>query len=549
VEKQQEPWPVFTDKRAKAGIPFRHVASPTPDKYLLETMGGGVALLDYDNDGWLDIYLINSGVLRHEANGGQVRIDRTSPAAWNRLYRNNKDGSFTDSTQKARVAGPPDAGYGMGAAVGDINNDGFADLYVTNFGQNVLYLNKGDGRFEDITAHAGVSAGGWSASAGFLDFNQDGFLDLFVTRYLDWDFSKHVACGEPMRTYCPPTRHEPISNLLFRNNRDNTFTDVSASSGIAALRGKSLGVAFHDVDGDGRVDIAVANDSVGQMLFLNRGHGTFEDVSIPAGVAFNEDGLVFSGMGIDLSDFNNDGRADLVITNLAKELYALYRNEGDRLFSYVTRTTNLGSITAFMSGWGTRFCDFDHDGWKDLFAAQGHVLDNVERVDPKLMYRQPPLLARNVRGRFFDYSARSGSVFQHSYAARGAATGDLDNDGDIDIVVSVLDGAPLLLYSEASRSLYGWLLVQAVGARSPRDGQGAAIKIVTPDGNAQWNYVSTSGSYLSAGDSRVHFGLGTQTKVATLEIHWPSGRRQVLKDLTANRILTVHELMDEKGAR
>ena len=528
--------PSFEDRRELAGIDFKHHANPTAMKYMLEVMGGGLAVFDYDNDGLLDIFFVNGGKFEKDPTT-VMKIERSKPDFFNRLYRNNGTGAFTDVTEKAGLTGAGH-GYGMGAATGDYDNDGDVDLYVTNFGMNVLYRNNGDGTFRDVTRQAAVGVGAWSASAGFFDYDNDGYLDLFVVQYLDWDFSKHISCGD---VYCPP-RYEPAVNFLFRNHGDGTFADVSARAGIAAVFGKGLGVAFHDYDGDGLTDVCVANDSVAQHMFHNEGDGTFSELALDLGLAYNEDGLPFSGMGIDFEDYDNDGLPDVVITNLAKELYALYRNDSGGTFTFVTRTSNIGSISAFMSGWGTHFIDYDHDGWKDLFVAQSHVIDNIERFDPAVPYRQPPLLARNLHnGKFADVSEQSGAVFSQPVVGRGAAFGDLDNDGDVDIVVGVLDDAPLLLYSNASELPNHWLEIQTVGTVSNRDGLGAVVKLVGSSGHEQWGYVTRAGSYLSANDARVHFGLGSDEVIASIEIRWPSGARQVLRNVESNQVFTVRE--------
>ena len=535
-----EPLPVFEDRREAAGIDFVHQSGRTSNKFLIETMGGGVGLLDYDRDGLLDIFLLNSGGLNIN-DDKTVTVDRSHPRYSNRLYRNQGDGTFADVTEKAGVTGAGHSGYGMGVATGDFDNDGFVDLYLTHFGPNVLYRNRGDGTFEDVTATAGVPAGGWSVSAGFVDYDNDGDLDLFVVKYLDWDFSKNIRCGKEIQVYCSPKRFQPVSNLLYRNEGDGTFADVSQASGVGRILGKSLGVAFNDYDADGWTDIAVANDSVAQLLFHNKQNGKFSDEALIAGLAYNEDGGSYAGMGIDFNDYNNDGRADVIITNLAKELYALYENDGDGLFSYRTRQSNLARITNFMSGWGARFFDFDHDGWKDLFVAQSHVLDNVEKMDPSISYVQPPLLIRNMEGKFTDVSAASGDVFEQDLAGRGAAFGDLDNDGDVDIVMTVLDSKPRVLYSNASEIAANWIELELRTKDGKRDTLGARVHILMPSGREQWGYATTAGSYASASDPRVHFGLGDESVIESLDVQWPSGATTKMTDVKAGQILTIKE--------
>jgi hypothetical protein len=531
---------LFEDRREQAGIDFLHQSGRSNEKFLIETMGGGIGLLDYDADGLLDIFFLNSGGLSIE-DDKSVKVDRSSPRYLDKLYRNQGDGTFRDVTETAGVSGAGHVGYGMGVATGDFDNDGFVDLYATHFGPNVLYRNRGDGTFEDVTAKAGVAAGGWSVSAGFLDHDNDGDLDLFVVRYLDWDFSNHIRCGKDIQVYCSPKRFQPVSNRLYRNDGDGTFTDVSEASGVSRVLGKSLGVAFNDYDDDGWTDIAVANDSVAQILFHNQGNGKFSNEALVAGVAYNEDGGSYAGMGIDFNDYNNDGQPDIIITNLAKELYALYENDGGGFFSYRTRQSNLARITNFMSGWGTRFFDSDHDGWKDLFVAQSHVLDNVEQMDPSLSYVQPPLLIRNNEGKFTDVSAGSGHVFEEDLAGRGAAFGDLDNDGDVDIVMSVLDAQPRVLFSNASELAANWIELKIVGTASNRDALGARVHIRMPSGREQWGYVTTAGSYASANDAGVHFGLGDEDMVEWLQVRWPSGAAKTMRNVKSGRILTVTE--------
>jgi hypothetical protein len=529
----------FEDRSQAAGIEFRHHANPTPEKHLIETMGGGVALLDYDNDGFLDIFFVNGGALVAQDNG--VIVDRTGPELHDRLYRSVGGDAFEDVTEQTGVSAEATQIYGMGAATGDYDNDGFVDLFVTGYGGTILYRNRGGTSFEDRTESAGASVPGWSASAGFFDADLDGDLDLFVTRYLDWSLETSRPCGERIPVYCSPRAYPAVSNVLLRNEGDGTFSDVSGDWGIAQSPGKALGVAFNDADGDGRPDVIVANDSVAQQLFLNRGKEGFSEQALAAGLAYNEDGGSFAGMGVDFEDYDNDGLPDVVATALAKELYPLYRNEGNGMFGYLTRQTGLAEITARLSGWSVKFVDFNHDGWKDLFAAQGHVLDNVELMEPGLAYMQPPLLALNEAGRFTDASASAGAVFHSDIAGRGTAFGDLDNDGDIDLVLTLLNEKPALLYSNASDGKNGWLQVRLTGLASARDGQGARVRIQSASAGEQVRYATTAGGYLSANDPRLHFGLGADTQVDRLTVEWPSGAEQVLQDVEPDRLIALRE--------
>jgi hypothetical protein len=513
------------DIQTPAGLVFRHENSPTPRKHLIETMGGGVALLDYNNDGLLDIFLVNGGRLGTETNNS---FDRADPRYWNRLFRQNKDGSFTDVTAAAGLSAAGDANYGMGVAAADYDNDGFTDLYVTSYGRNILYHNNGNGTFTDVTAKAGVAAGGWSVSAGFFDFDNDGKLDLFVTRYMEWDLKHSKSCGISPKIYCSPSEFPPTANVLYRNRGDGTFEDVSVTSQIAAKKGKGLGVAFADYDDDGFADIFVANDGMEQFLFHNNGNGTFTERAVEAGVAYSDDGKPISGMGVDFRDYDNDGRPDIVITGLARQTYAVYRNEGHGAFSYRSLPAGIAALSGMSSGWGIRLEDFDNDGWKDLFVAQGHVMDNVEQIDPALHYLEPPMLALNREGRFertdFGWPAAAG---------RGAAFGDLNNDGWIDIVMTVLGGKTMVFRNRIGPA--HWLTLSLRGTRSNRDGFGARVRV-----NGQSQYVTSAGSYVSASDKRVHFGLGT-LRSATIEILWPSGAVQKMKDVPADQFLTVVE--------
>jgi len=530
----------FADVTKASGVSFTHRNSATSNKYLVETMGGGVALLDYDNDGRLDIFLTNGAKIEDPMPPGKLP-DKSDPAYWNRLYHQNADGTFVDVTEKAHLTGMPQNRYGMGIAVGDYDNDGFDDLYVTNYGGNTLYHNDGNGTFTDVTGRAGVGASGWSASAGFFDYDNDGRLDLLVTRYVDWTFQNNRHCGETQpgyRSYCHPDNFEGMTNLLFHNNGDGTFTDVSEKSGIARSIGKGLGVSFADYDNDGFTDVYVANDSVQCFLFHNNGDGTFSEVGLTAGVGFNEDGKTFAGMGVDFADYDNDGRPDIVVTDLSNERYMLFRQNADHSFREVTNLSGLGAATLSFSGWSTRLFDYDNDGWKDLFVAQGHVMDTIEKTAPNLRYLQPPLLLRNDGGRFVRVDA--GDVFQRSWAGRGAAFGDLDNDGDVDIVLSNVGQNAVVLRNDGGNR-NNWIQITARGTTSNRDGIGSRVKVVSASGQSQSFTVSPSAGYLSASERRLTVGLGSDASAALVEIRWPSGAVARFENVKAGRTLTATE--------
>lgn len=502
-----------------SSLTFEHRNSPTAQKYLIETMGGGVALLDYDNDGLLDIFFVNSGRL-DDPSKAAPDYHRREETYWNRLYRQTPVGVFTDVTRSAGLADAVNA-YGMGVAVGDYNNDGFPDLYTTAYGRNTLYRNNTDGSFADVTPASGTGADGWSASAGFFDYDNDGRLDLFVTRYLDWDIGRNLLCGTPFRAYCRPDKFGSVSNLLFRNEGDGRFRDVSEPSGIASVKGKALGVAFNDYNVDGFADIFVANDGMQQFLFRNKGDGTFDEGAFEAGVAFSDDAKAFAGMGVSFADYDNDGRPDILVTNLALEKYALYRNEGEGRFRYASLSTGLAALTARSSGWGVGMYDFRNAGRRDVFVAQSHVLDNVEKIHSGLHYLEPPALLRNEDGKFKTEPLRH----IPAVAGRGAAFGDLNNDGYMDVVMTVLGGRPMVFMNRGGQS--HWLMLKLR--------TGVKVRV-----GSQWGYATTSGSYLSASDGRVHFGLGAERE-ATVEIFWSSGRRQLLEHLAADRIHTIKE--------
>jgi len=520
--------PIFEVKLPR-GLDFTLQNSPTPQKYLIETMPGGVALLDYNNDGLLDIFVVNGG---HISSPMPVpeNFDRHDPRYWNRLYRQNRDGSFTDVTERAGLANAGDGNYGMGVAVGDYDNDGFPDLYVTSYGKNILYHNNGDGTFTDITAKAGVAGGGWSVSAGFFDYDNDGKLDLFVTRYIEWDTQHSKDCGGNFHTYCPPGEFPRTTNILYHNRGDGTFEDVSQRSGVAAKKGHGLGVAFADYDGDGFTDIYVANDGMQQYLFHNNGNGTFTEVGMESGAALNADGGPLSGMGVVFQDYDNDGLPDVIVTTLPRQTYAVFHNDGHGSFSDRGLPTGITMLSGVTAGWGVGLEDFDNDGQKDLFVAQGHVLDNVEKIDPSLHYLEPSLLAMNRSNRFEPADPGTHALL----AARGTAFGDLNNDGSIDVVTSVL-GGPLQVFMNRGSASNHWLTVTLRGTRSNRDGLGARVQV-----NGQIRFATTAGSYESANDKRLHFGLGA-AKSAKVEVLWPSGTHQVLPDVPADQFLEIRE--------
>jgi hypothetical protein len=526
----------YTDVTSALNINFEYVASHTSRKYLIETMGSGVALFDYDNDGRLDIFVVNGAPLGDPTPKGTIP-QKTGPKYWNRLFHQKKDGTFEDVTEKAGLQG---VGYGMGVAVGDYDNDGFEDLYVTAYGGNKLYHNNGDGTFTDVTERAGVAGSGWSTSAAWVDLDGDGLLDLVVLRYLQWDF-EDIYCGERRegyRSYCHPDSFRPIAPLVYHNDGNGHFTEIAQKAGLA-LPGKGLGIALADYDRDGRMDLFFANDSVPEFLYHNKGNGTFEEVALQSGVAVDSEGHSYAGMGVDFADYNNDSLPDIVVTDLASQIYALYRNNGDGTFNYESYPSGIGVMTMKHSGWGVRFLDFDNDGWKDLLITQGHDLDTIQLTFPDLRYKEPMLVARNTGKGFVDVSAQAGDVFQKAWVGRGLAIGDIDNDGRLDAVVTTNDGALHVLHN-ATQNQNHWLTLELVGHRSNRDAIGAEVKLVTAKGS-QWATVTTAASYLSSSDKRVHFGLGSESAAQTIEIRWPSGIRQTLKEIRADQILKVEE--------
>ena len=530
----------FTDITEQAHVTFKHVASPEK-KYIVESMSGGVALFDYDNDGYQDIFFVNSLTVELLQSGGKTK---------SALYHNNGDGTFTDVTDKSGLA---DVGWGMGVAIGDYDNDGFDDVFVTCLGQNHLYHNNGDGTFADVTKKAGVGTSRWSTGAAFLDYDNDGRLDLFVSNYVDFDvnhlpeFGKGKTCqfkGVPVQ--CGPRGLPGAGDHLFHNNGDGTFTDVSEKAGVSDPNGYyGLGVIASDFDGDGFVDIYVANDSTPCFLYHNNGNGTFKEIGFTSGTAVNGDGSEQGSMGVTVGDYDHDGKFDLFKTNFADEYNTLYHNDGDNSFTDVSYAAKVAAVSLPDVGWGTKFFDFDNDGWVDLFVANGHVYPQLPN------YRQRNLLFRNNRdGTFSEVGARSGSPFKEERVGRGVAFGDIDNDGDIDIVINNLDGSPQVLRNDGGNANNS-VLIKTVGVKSNRDGLGARVKVVSGD-LQQVDEVRSGGSYLSQNDLRLHFGLEKRSKIDLVEIKWPSGTVDRIRTLAVNRILTIKEgqgLVAEKPFR
>ena len=518
----------FTDVTAKSKIDFVHTSGASPEKYMVETFGSGVAWIDYDNDGFPDLYFVNG-----------------APGAANALYRNNRDGTFSDVTQKAGVAGNAAAKgvYKTGVAVGDFDNNGYLDLYVTAFGPNILYRNNGDGTFTDVTSSAGVAGGAaeWSTSTGFFDFDRDGNLDLYVVNYLDYRLDDNPYCGlrkVGYRMYCHPTMFDGSADRLFHNNGNGTFTDVSRQAGIANPAGKGLGVTFCDFDRDGDTDIYVANDTVRNFLYRNNGDGTFVDVAYGAGVGFDPNGKPQTGMGTDCADFDGNGFPDIFVTNFSEELNTLYRNRGDGIFEDVSAKAGLGSGYLPL-GFGTKMFDFDNDGDLDIHVTNGHVIDNVKLYQSNLTYAQKDLLYENLGGRFRDVSDQSGPALQTARVGRGLAVADFDNDGNLDVVISSLGQRPVVLRNQGVRA-GNWIMIRARGRKSNSFGLGATVKLETSEG-LQVREINNVASYLSSSDVRLHVGLGGAKTIQQIEVLWPSGTRQVLKDVAVNQILVIEE--------
>jgi enediyne biosynthesis protein E4 len=515
----------------RSGISWMHVSGRSPEYYLPETTGAGCAFLDYDNDGWMDIYLVNSGACDF--------FTPTTPLR-NALYRNNRNGTFTDVTLSAGVAG---GGYGMGVATGDYNGDGFPDLFVTGYNRCILYRNNRNGTFTDVTDKSGIRIDGWATSAVWFDYDNDGRLDLFVCRFVQFSEKDNKFCGDSVtreRHYCVPRVYPPAASWLFHNNGDGTFTDVSRASGIASVSGKSWGVVATDINNDGWMDLFVANDTEPNSLFVNR-HGAFTDQGLEAGVAYSADGSARSGMGVDSADFDQDGWQDLFVTNIDHEMYSLYRNRRDGTFEDLAGVTALGSSTRSMSGWGVRFFDYDNDGNLDIFTANGHPDDQVALVSSTVTYREPLLLFHNDGRTIENVSAASGSVFSQPFAARGVALGDFDNDGAVDVLISINNGAPLLLRNQAARGNH-WLGIRLIGKISNPDATGAHVSWTA--GQFTRALLKTGGgSFLASHDPRMVLGLGANRRLDRLEIRWPrpSTRVDTFTNIAADRYITIVE--------
>ena len=519
----------FTEISRQAGITFKHIFSPEK-KYIAESMSGGVALFDYDNDGYLDIYFVNSLT---------VDLAKSHQKTRSALYHNNGDNSFTDITDKAGVG---DIGFGMGVAVGDYNNDGFEDLYVTCLGPNHLFKNKGNGTFADVTIKAAVGDARWSTGAAFVDYDNDGKLDLFVSNYVDFDFNHLPEFGvgrtcqfKGIPVQCGPRGLPGAGDSLYHNNGDGTFSDVTKKAGVADTNGYyGLGVICSDFDEDGLVDIFVANDSTPNFLYHNNGDGTFKEIAFISGTAVNESGSEQGCMGVTLGDYDHDGKLDLFITNFDDEYNILYRNEGGNSFTGVSFSSKVAQVSLPYVGWGTKFFDYDNDGWVDLFVANGHAYPQRGH------YLQREFLHHNNRdGTFSEVASQVGSALMEERAGRGVAFGDIDNDGDVDIVVNDLDGSPQLLRNDGGNTNNS-VLIKMIGVKSNRDGIGARVKIVSGD-LTQIDEVHSGGSYLSQSDLRLPLGLEKRTKVDLIEVRWPSGTVDKVANTGVNKIVTIKE--------
>jgi enediyne biosynthesis protein E4 len=528
----------FVDVTRQAGIYFRHQRAASKEKLYVETIGAGVGWLDYDQDGFLDAFFVNSGYtpLFHPPEPPQ-------PA----LYHNNGDGTFTDVTAHSGIRS--NGTFFFGVAVGDYDNDGYPDIYMTGYRHSVLFHNNGDGTFTDVTAHAGIgNDGNWGTAAGWFDYDRDGKLDLLVTNYVQYDVDHNVVCGDSRtgyRAYCHPDTFPGTLMRLYHNNGDGTFTDVTAKAGLVNPDGKSLALVLADLDNDGWTDIFIANDAERNFVYFNNGDGTFRDASYTSGAGFSEDGKTEAGMSADAADLTGTGRMDLFVTHLDYELNRLYRNHGDGTFSDVTASSGLGNTNFLNSAFGARFVDFDNDGWRDLVVINGHILDNISMYHPNVRYAEVKKLYRNIgQGRFVDATSTQNEAFLVPHVGRGLAVGDYDNDGALDLLVSNNGEYAQLLRNDGGRLSGGsrnhWLGIRLIGTRSNRDAIGARLRLVSGDFTS-YDQAQGGMSYCSAQDPRIHFGLGSHTHVDSLEILWPSGAREVLRNIPADQLIVVEE--------
>jgi len=519
-----------------SGITFERTSARSPQFYLPETLGGGGGFIDYDNDGWMDIYLVNSG---------QCDFYDPNPPLRNALYHNNRDGTFTEVTEKAGLAG---GGYGMGVAVGDYDGDGWPDLCLTQYGRSLLFHNNHDGSFTDVTEKAGINAVGFAASAVWFDYDNDGRLDLFICRSVDFNKSNNKFCGfggTVERYYCIPNVYDPMPSWLFHNNGNGTFTDVSEASGIASVKGIAWGAVATDINNDGLMDLFVANDMVASFLFANRGHGKFEEIGLQAGVGYSADGRVRSGMGTDSADYDQDGWMDIFLTDVDEEMFSLYHNNRDETFDDFSVSNGIGMKVRTMSGWGVKFLDYDNDGNMDLFIVSGHPDNKVSQLHSEIKYEENPLLFRNLgtgfKTTFQNVSDQSGPVFARQFAARGLAVGDINNDGGADVLMILNDGAPLLLRNNVGR-LNHWLGIRLKGKVANPDAVGAKVSWQAGDFKRHI-YKVAGGGYLSSHDPRLVLGIGARTRIDSLEIKWPppSNRVDRFTNLPIDRYITIVE--------
>jgi hypothetical protein len=523
----------FTDITNQTGITFKHISTPEK-KYIVESMSGGVALIDYDNDGYVDIFFVNSLT---------VDLLKSQSKPQSELYRNNGNGTFTNVTRKAGVG---DMGWGMGVCVGDYNNDGWDDIYVTCLGPNHLLKNNGDGTFTDVTKAANVNDPRWSAGAAFFDYDNDGYLDLFVSNYVDFDVNNLPEQGRPCKyrgidVQCGPRGLRGAGDSLYHNNGNGTFTDVSVKAGVSDPNGYyGLGVVCSDFDGDGWVDVFVANDATPNFLYHNNGNGTFKDIGFVSGAAVNENGSEQACMGVTVGDYDHDGKFDIFATNFSQEYNVLYRGQGTNLFTDVSYAAKVAEVSMPYVGWGTKFFDYDNDGWLDLFVANGHVYPQVDSANLDAGYRQRKLLHKNNRdGTFSEVAAQSGDALMEKHVSRGVAFGDIDNDGDVDMVINDLDGSPQVLRNDGGNANNS-VLIKTIGDRSNRDGIGAHVKVVSQD-LTQIDEVRSGASYISHNDLRLHFGLEKRTKIDLVEIRWPSGAVEKIEGVGVNKVLVIKE--------